>query len=138
MAFSNQSQLAMLASDPDTASTFGQKAIELSETTALDRPDILSHALNNVGSAIHWRDLAASRSYLDRSLEIARLHDFQEHAARAFTNRAWLELQHFPNDSAGAFLTEGIAYCVERDLDTWRDYMRGPSCGIPGTAWTMG
>lgn len=91
----------------------------------LNRPDIVCHALNNVGSAEQWLDLATGRLHLARSLEIALNQNFQEHAARAFTNSACVEMNQLGLAEARSFLERGIAYCVENDLVTWRDYMRG-------------
>ncbi len=58
MAYSNQSQLAMLAGDADMACHYGEKAVTLVADAALDRPDILCHAHNNMGAAMVWRDPA--------------------------------------------------------------------------------
>jgi DNA-binding CsgD family transcriptional regulator/tetratricopeptide (TPR) repeat protein len=125
MAYSNLAQLGMLAGDAATACLYGERAIDLAESDTINRPDILCHALNNVGTAVRWRDPDRARQNLARSLEIALANEFQEHAARSYTNRAWVELQLHCVAVAGEFLNRGIAYCVDRDLDTWRDYMRG-------------
>src|SRR5690606_1990118 len=85
MAWSNLSQLAMLAGRDDEARREGERAIALA--SALNRPDIVSHALNNVGSAEAWLNPDEGRRHLDRSLEIALAHDFPEHAARAYVTR---------------------------------------------------
>ncbi|TIV62786.1 MAG: helix-turn-helix transcriptional regulator, partial [Mesorhizobium sp.] len=85
----------------------------------------LCHALNNVGAAGQWLDFAKGRRDLARSLGIALAGNFQEHAARAFTNCACVEMNRLNLAEAEAFLDRGIAYCVENDLATWRDYMRG-------------
>ncbi|QPC95009.1 helix-turn-helix transcriptional regulator [Mesorhizobium sp. INR15] len=123
MAYSNLSQLAMLAERLDEALLLGDKAVRLAET--LNRPDIVCHALNNVGSAEQWLDLANGRLHLAQSLEIAIGQNFQEHAARAFTNSACLEMNQLGYGKAQSFLERGINYCTENDLVTWRDYMRG-------------
>ena len=123
MAYSNLSQLAMLAERLEDTLMFGGKAVELAER--LNRPDILCHALNNVGAAGQWLDFAKGRRDLARSLGIALTGNFQEHAARAFTNCACVEMNRFNLSEAAAFLDRGIGYCVENDLATWRDYMRG-------------
>lgn len=125
MAYSNLAQLCMLASDVDAAAHWGGRAIALADREALDRPDILSHALNNVGTAILWRDPDGARQMLDRSLDIALANDFQEHAARTFTNRGFVEIRQHAAAAAEEVLARGVAYCIDRDLDTWRDYMRG-------------
>ena len=123
MAYSNLSQLAMLAERLDETLSLGARAIELAEQ--MDRPDVVCHALNNVGAAEQWLDLASSRLHLGRSLEIALAENFQEHAARAFTNCACGGMNQLSYAEAQSFLDRGIDYCVENDLATWRDYMRG-------------
>ena len=125
MAYSNLSHLAMLADRPADALAEGRKAISLAEPETLDRPDILCHALNNVGCSMRFDDPDQGRALLDRSLAIALARDYPEHAARTYTNRAWYEFVQLEDQQAAAFFEAGIAYCVERDLDTWRDYMRG-------------
>jgi predicted ATPase len=123
MAYSNLSQLAMLAERFDEALLLGEKAVRLAEQ--LERPDIVCHALNNVGSAGQWLDPARGQRHLARSLDIALEQNFQEHAARAFTNSACVAINQLDYRQAQSFLDRGIAYCVENDLVTWRDYMRG-------------
>ncbi|WP_442921285.1 helix-turn-helix transcriptional regulator [Mesorhizobium sp. ISC11] len=123
MAYSNLSQLAMLSERLDETLSLGGRAIELAEQ--LGRQDVVCHALNNVGAAEQWLDLARSRLHLARSLEIALEQNFQEHAARAFTNCACGEINQLGYSQAQSFLDRGIDYCVENDLATWRDYMRG-------------
>lgn len=123
MAYSNLSQLAMLAEKLDETLLLGGKAVALAER--LNKPEIICHALNNLGSAEQWLDLAKGRLHLARSLEIALVQNFQEHAARGFTNCACAEMNQLDLVRAQSFLDRGIAYCVENDLATWRDYMRG-------------
>ncbi|PBC11157.1 LuxR family transcriptional regulator [Mesorhizobium sp. WSM3859] len=123
MAYSNLSQLAMLAERLEDTLSLGGKAVELAER--LNRPDILCHALNNVGAAGQWLDFTKGRRDLARSLGIALSGNFQEHAARAFTNCACVEMNRLNFKEAASFLGRGIAYCIENDLATWRDYMRG-------------
>lgn len=124
MAYSNRSHLAMLANSTNEAIAWGDKAIALASPQAFDRPDILCTVFNNIGSALQWRDADRARGLLDRSLEIALANDFPEHAARTYTNRGWLEVNLLADDKAKDWLDAGITYCIERDLDTWRDYMR--------------
>ncbi|TPL37226.1 AAA family ATPase [Mesorhizobium sp. B2-4-6] len=123
MAYSNLSQLAMLAERLEDTLSLGGKAAELAER--LNRADILCHALNNVGAAGQWLDFPKGRRDLARSLGIALSGNFQEHAARAFTNCACVEMNSLNFKEAASFLDRGIGYCVENDLATWRDYMRG-------------
>ncbi|MER9404549.1 AAA family ATPase [Mesorhizobium caraganae] len=123
MAYSNLSHLAMLSERVEDTLFYGEKAAALAGR--MNRPDIASHALNNVGCVEQWLDPAAGRQRLDQSLEIALQGNFQEHAARAFTNRACFEITQMSYDAARPVLESGIHYCTENDLGTWRDYLRG-------------
>ena len=121
MAYSNLSQLRMLADNTDEAVAWGGRAIELAES--LGQTEILIHALNNVGSAETQASRPAGRPTLKRSLALALAHGLEEHVARAYTNLVYgaLNLRDYPLTSR--YLDEGIRYCTEHDLDTWRLYM---------------
>jgi DNA-binding CsgD family transcriptional regulator len=123
MAYSNLSQLAMLGDHVDSTLLYGRKALSAAEE--LGRNDIICHALNNIGMAEQWHAPVEGREHLMQSLEIALRENFQEHAARAYTNLACTEILLINDGPAQEALRQGIGYCVERDLDTWRDYMRG-------------
>ncbi|HEY6745980.1 MAG TPA: AAA family ATPase [Mycobacteriales bacterium] len=122
MAYSNLSQLRMLAGDTDAAVVWGSKAIDLAR--ALGDRQVESHALNNVGVALMTAGrLAEGSAQLSRSLDLALAEDAHENAARAYTNlgSCWVGARRFAD--ADRHLAAGIAYCTERDLDTWRLYM---------------
>jgi DNA-binding CsgD family transcriptional regulator/tetratricopeptide (TPR) repeat protein len=121
MAYSNLSQLRMLAGNTDEALAWGGRAIELADS--LGQTEILAHALNNVGAAEWCAGRPAGQRTLERSLALALADGLEEHAARAYTNLAHsaLNLRDYP--LASRYLDEGIRYCTERDLDTWRLYM---------------
>jgi len=121
MAWSNRSQLDMLAHEIPTAIEWAQRTIKLAE--ALGRSDILSHALNNLGTARLVADDPAGRDDLERSLQIALAGDFQEHAARAYTNLAVSAVCSRDYERGARYLSDGITYCDDRDLDSWRLYM---------------
>lgn len=123
MAYSNLSQLAMLEDEPEVAIRHGKAAIALGEVLA--RPDIVSHALNNVGMARLWEDRELGRQEMHRSLELALVHNFQEHAARAYTNHGCFEANLMALSAARSIFEAGITYCIDRDLDVWRCYMQG-------------
>jgi len=93
----------------------------LAET--LGRSDILSHALNNLGAARLIADDPGGRDDLERSLQIALAGDFQEHAARAYTNLSSHSVASCDYERAARYISAGIAYCDDRDLDSWRLYM---------------
>jgi DNA-binding CsgD family transcriptional regulator/tetratricopeptide (TPR) repeat protein len=123
MAYSNASQLAMLAGDVGEAIECGELAIGLAER--LGETEILVHALNNVGAAEVSGRLAGGVEKLERSLALALECGYEEHVARAYTNLGSGDVWARRYESADRNLTCGIGYCVEHDLDPWRIYMAG-------------
>jgi DNA-binding CsgD family transcriptional regulator/tetratricopeptide (TPR) repeat protein len=121
MAYSNQSQLDMNIGNLESCIAWGTRSIELARR--LKSTEVLSHALNNVGSA---RIAAGDRSgfaQLEESLDLALAGDLHEHAARAFTNLASSEIAGRNYAAARTWLERGISYTAERDLNSWGLYL---------------
>jgi DNA-binding CsgD family transcriptional regulator len=123
MAYSNMSQLRMLASDQPGATAWGERAIELAER--LDETEIVVHALNNVGAAELEQEMPDGISKLERSLALALDAGLQEHVARAYTNLGTGSVAIRAYAVGDRHLEGGIAYCAEHDLTLWVDYMLG-------------
>ncbi len=123
MAYSNQAQLEMLSAKVEPVIRHCEKAIAIAES--LGRSDIVCHALNNIGTAETWVDAEKAGRDLDRSLAIALDLNLQDHASRALVNKGWMNVNLLKFAEAESVLLEGIRYCIERDLDPWRDYMKG-------------
>jgi DNA-binding CsgD family transcriptional regulator/tetratricopeptide (TPR) repeat protein len=121
MAYSNRSQLHMLAAENAEAIDWGRRAVELAERFGDD--EVLSHALNNVGTAL-FGESGEGFDELDRSLRIALDRGYGEHAARAFTNLSTSAIARRDYPIARRYLDEGIRYCESRDHDAWTNYMR--------------
>jgi len=122
MAYSNLAQLRMLGGDMAAAAAWGNQAIALARSLG-DR-EAEMHALNNVGAALAVSGtLAEGRARLTQSLDLALADDAHEHAARAYTNLGASCLRQRLFSEADRYLRAGIAYCTDRDLDTWRLYM---------------
>jgi DNA-binding CsgD family transcriptional regulator len=111
----------MLAGNTDEALAWGGRAIELAER--LGQNEILVHALNNVGTAELQAGRPGGQATLERSLALALAHGLEEHAARAYTNLSARAFEQRDYPLAARYLDEGIRYCTEHDLDTWRLYM---------------
>jgi DNA-binding CsgD family transcriptional regulator/tetratricopeptide (TPR) repeat protein len=107
MAYSNRSQLLMLAQRGEEAIAAGERAIELSRDT-----ETLVHAQTNVGTALMFSDPEAGRELLTRAGELAEASGLAEHACRAFHNIASVDCDHHRFDLAA---TE-----IERALDVAR------------------
>ena len=123
MAYSNMSQLKMLSDQTVECIHWGEKAIRMADE--LSDEEILCHAYNNVGS-VQMRVPAYRRKghdLLKRSLDIALRRQFHEHAARAYTNMASNAIQLKDYDLGTRTLVDGIHYCEEVELDSWRTYM---------------
>ena len=120
MAYSNQSQLRMVASDLAEAIAWGEKAIGLAER--FGETETVVHALLNVGIAGFFDDERALEQ-CERSLQLARKHDLKDHAARAFGALATNFLTAYQFAPADRYLSEGIAYSAERDLDHIHSYL---------------
>jgi DNA-binding CsgD family transcriptional regulator/tetratricopeptide (TPR) repeat protein len=122
MAYSNVAQLRMLAGDTAEAVRWGDKAIGLARDAGDRETEI--HALNNVGTAMSVDgDMTEGMARLSRSLDLALAGDAHEHAARAYTNLGSSAVMNWSFADAERYLTAGITYCTDRDLDTWRLYM---------------
>jgi len=121
MGYSNLSQLRMLAGNTEEAVAWGGRAIELADS--LGQTEILVHALNNVGTAEMQASRPVGLPRLEQSLALARDHGLEEHVARAYTNLAWECLDHRDYVLASRYHDQGIRYCTEHDLDTWRLYL---------------
>jgi DNA-binding winged helix-turn-helix (wHTH) protein/tetratricopeptide (TPR) repeat protein len=122
MAYSNRAQLHMLSQETRRAVLLGGKAIELAEQHG--DAEIVAHALNNVGSAQVLLSDDGGWAKLEESLSRALAGRFHEHVARAYTNLGSLAVQCRDYRRARPHLEEGIAYCLDRDLDSWVDYMQ--------------
>ncbi len=122
MAYSNLAQLRMLADDATAAVRWGAKAMGLAR--GLGDREAEMHALNNVGTALSMAgDPIEGRARLTQSLDLALADDAHEHAARAYTNLGSSTVMRRSYREADQHLRAGIAYCTDRDLDTWRLYM---------------
>jgi DNA-binding CsgD family transcriptional regulator len=120
MVFSNMSQLKRLFDQYDECIAWGEKAIAIARE--LNDEETLSHALNNVGSV--QMNFGSSKQkgieLLQESLAIALKNSFHEHAARAYSNLGCNTVKLKDYVFAKKILDEGIQYCEERDLDSWR------------------
>jgi DNA-binding CsgD family transcriptional regulator len=84
------------------------------------------HVLNNLGTAeLQTGDAEAGKRMLVESLDRARAGDLHEHAGRAYANLASIAVSRHRHAEAAAAITDGLAYCDERDLDSWGLYLRG-------------
>jgi len=128
LAYSNRTQLRMLASDLAGTREWGRRTLDLVGSLPVSdrRTEVHVHALNNIGTIeVTVGNLETGRDMLVRSLDTARSADLHEHAARAYCNLVSTAVVQRRHGEAQHYLDEGIEYCTERDLDSWTLYLLG-------------
>ncbi len=98
-----------------------QRAIALAEPWA--NTEILSHALNTLGTVRLIGGDASGWADLDRCLQLALAGGFQEQVVGAYTDLAAMAVSHRHYGQASRYLGAGLTYCEERDLDSWWIYI---------------
>lgn len=117
-----QAALRMLNRDNAEAIAWGMRAMALAER--FDDVPVRIRAINMVGSArLVAGDIERGRAELEQSLELARGAELDEDVAAALSNLGSALGEVYRFDLAERYLTEGITYAAERDLDRWRWYM---------------
>jgi len=128
MAYSSMSQLRMLDSDLAGCRDWVTQAMQLLDRLpdSADAEVVRVHALNNLGTAETVSgEPAEGLRLLTESLARARAADLEEHAARAYCNLVASAVAQYRHADAAAALADGLAYCQERDLDSWTVYLVG-------------
>lgn len=123
MAYSNQSQLLMLRGESAAACEWGERAIALA--TQFRAPDILVHALTNVGTAELQAGEAQGWERLTNALALAQEEELHDDVGRAYANMISVAVQQRRYSQGLAWLDEGLAYMDERELDSYRVYLLG-------------
>ena len=120
-AYSNFAQLDMESHELESAVIWAQRAIELAEPKG--EKEILCDALCALGVVRLIDGDLRGWADLERGLRLALDGDLQEQVASAYTNLAAMSVSHRAYDKAANYLSDGIAYCEQRDMDAYRLYM---------------
>jgi DNA-binding CsgD family transcriptional regulator/tetratricopeptide (TPR) repeat protein len=123
MAYSNQSQLDMLARRVESAIIWGERALDLARR--LGDVDTQAHALVNTGSARGFADPARGSAELEEAVALAEAHDLPDHGARALVNLTWAALEERDYVRAEADLARGLRFAFDRDLGGYLYYLVG-------------
>src|SRR5262249_26664534 len=116
MTYAHMSGMCMLVSDTAQTRLWGERAIALAEH--LGDMEIVCSALNSIGCTFLCEDNEAGWAMLERSLQLALAHGYEDHAARAYNNLASNMIDRWAYAQATSYLQDGLAYCAEHDLDT--------------------
>jgi DNA-binding CsgD family transcriptional regulator/tetratricopeptide (TPR) repeat protein len=123
MAYSNLSQLHMLSEENEAAIEWGRKALELAEI--LQEKEITVHALTNIGSAELLTGDEGGQARLELALQIAQEQEMHDHVARCYANLASRFIQNRDYPVGERYLREGLAYTLDRDMDSYSVYLLG-------------
>jgi DNA-binding CsgD family transcriptional regulator/tetratricopeptide (TPR) repeat protein len=120
-AYTNCAGLDMESHELESAIGRAQRAIALAEPRAAN--EILCDALGVLGVARLIAGDPAGWADLERSLRIALDGALQEQVASAYNDLSAMAVSGRQYDKASHWLSEGLAYCEKRDLDSLRLYM---------------
>lgn len=123
--YADLAQLEMEATEIDAAVTWAKRAIALAEI--LHSQEVLSDALNTLGTTRLWAADASGWEDLDRSLQLALAGGFQVEVARNYLNQCAMAVSRWEYMRAADNLRRGLDFCKEHDLDTWKLYLMATS-----------
>ncbi|HEY2959189.1 MAG TPA: AAA family ATPase [Actinomycetota bacterium] len=123
MAYSNMSQLHMLANETPEAVVLGRRAMRLARE--LGDLDTELHALVNVATAAHQRGDPAGGPALEQAHARAVAGGFDDHAARALVNLAGNFVEWAEYDKADEVLDRVLQFTAARDLDGYARHLLG-------------
>jgi len=121
LAYINRAGLDMEAHENASSIYFAQKAAALAEQ--LGANDILSGALNTVGTARLITGDPGGWADLNRSLVLAQSGNFEVLVARAHTALCAMAVSCRDYSKAGEHLRQGLAYTDLHQLDAWWLYL---------------
>ncbi|MER7891934.1 AAA family ATPase [Micromonospora sp. NPDC094482] len=123
MAYSNMSQLLMLADDGEAAIRWGGRALALARR--LGDVETEAHALVNVGSARLQRGDVDGIAELERGHALAAAHGLDDHAARALVNLATMSVEWRRLTTGADALDRALRFSRARDLDGYARHLLG-------------
>jgi ATP/maltotriose-dependent transcriptional regulator MalT len=128
MAYSNQSQLHMLADEYDDAVAWGERAWELADR--LGDVETSVHARINVVSSRAQLSDRAALPELDELHREAAAAGLVDHACRALVNAASMLVDYEDYSDGSAAVERALAYAVAEGLDGYTQYMLGKRARI--------
>jgi DNA-binding CsgD family transcriptional regulator/tetratricopeptide (TPR) repeat protein len=121
MAYSNLSQLFMLANEAEAAVAWGARALELGRRLGDD--EATTHALNNVGTARAMLGEDDGPVLLRESFRVAVDAGLDDHAGRAALNLAYDHMERRSYDEAADAIAAALRFADERELLRFAQYV---------------
>jgi DNA-binding CsgD family transcriptional regulator/tetratricopeptide (TPR) repeat protein len=121
LAYCNLSHLATASEDGEQARAFAAEATRLAD----DLSDVEAHIYTsiNIGCIELLEGKPEGAERLQRSLQLALDHGFEEHAGRAYCNLVWWSPRRRAYGAVDEFFDPALRYTEERGLDLWRGYV---------------
>lgn len=123
MAYSNRSQLYMLARENKEAIAWGEKALELANI--LQDTEITIHSLTNIGTAELQMREEGGRARLEQALRLAKEQELHDHVARCYGNLALSALHGRDYARGEPYLQEALTYTTDHEMDSYSVYLLG-------------
>ena len=123
MAYSNRSQLEMVAHRAEAAVAWGSRAIQLARR--LGDTETLAHAMTNIGTAHLQTDEARGEAELEQAVEVAVGAGLEDHAVRALASLAGTLWEFRDYERTARHLTRGLRFAAEHDLAGYAQYLTG-------------
>jgi DNA-binding CsgD family transcriptional regulator/tetratricopeptide (TPR) repeat protein len=117
MAYCTRADLDMEGHDADCATRWAQRAIALAESC--ENSGIFGEALNTLGTVRLIGGDISGWADLQRSLQLALSGGVPERVAGCYTRLGAMAVSGRQYEKASRCFSEGLAYCEERDLDSW-------------------
>jgi DNA-binding CsgD family transcriptional regulator len=117
LAYTSVATLRMHADDAEGAKRWAGRALELGER--LGEPQIVAHALGNIGAMEFMAGEQTGLEKLERSLAIAEQAGLDDELATTYVNLCRVGLRRRDYAILDRFLEAGIQHCSERDLSLW-------------------
>ena len=121
LAYWRRADLAMEAHEAELAIEWAQRAIALAQAASARK--IVAHAWNTLGTMRLVIGDPSGWADLNRSLQLALTEGLEAEATSAYTNMLAMAVSRRQYEQAAAYLSAGVAYCEERDLDFLMPYM---------------
>jgi DNA-binding CsgD family transcriptional regulator/tetratricopeptide (TPR) repeat protein len=121
LAYWRRADLAMEAHEAELAIEWAQRAIALAQAASAKK--IVAHAWTTLGTMRLVIGDPSGWADLNRSLQLALTEGLEAEATSAYANMLAMAVSRRQYEQAAAYLSAGVAYCEERDLDFLMPYM---------------
>jgi tetratricopeptide (TPR) repeat protein len=108
----------------EEADRFAAQAIDLLEQLPPGQELAVAYS-NRAQPLMLAEEIEAALDWGNRALELARELDLHDHVARCFANLSSFAVLQCDYHSAEGYLSEGIGYTSDRNMDSYSIYLRG-------------